>query len=46
MSRIKFEKNGVNVFDKNDWPTMNEFLITYLPRFEKALQPAIDEMRG
>ncbi|WP_445737589.1 DUF4268 domain-containing protein [Mariniflexile sp.] len=45
MSRIKYELTDVNLFDKADWEKMNEFLVTYLPKFEKALQPAIKNLR-
>lgn len=45
MSRIKYELTDVNLFDKADWEKMNEFLVMYLPKFEKALQPAIKNLR-
>lgn len=45
MSRIKYELDNVNLFNKEDWDIMNEFLVTYLPKFEKALQPAIKKIR-
>lgn len=45
MSRIKYELGDVNLFDKNDWEKMNEFLVTYLPKFEKALQSAIKNLK-
>lgn len=45
MSRIKYEMGGVNIFERNDWEQMNEFLITYLPKFENALQPAINKLK-
>jgi len=45
MSRIKFEKLDVNVFDENDWPTMNDFFVLNLPKFEKALQPFVDKLK-
>lgn len=45
MSRIKYEMGDVSLFDKNDWGKMNEFLVTYLPKFEKALQPAIKHLK-
>lgn len=37
MSRIKIEKQGVNLFRKSDWLEMNEFIISNLPKFENAL---------
>ena len=45
MSRIKFEMHNVSVFDEHDWEKMNEFLILNLPKFEKALQPAIINLK-
>lgn len=45
MSRIKYQLDNVNLFDKNDWDKMNEFLITHLPKFEEALQPAIKKLK-
>jgi hypothetical protein len=45
MSRIKYEMNDVNLFDKSDWEKMNEFLATYLPNFEKAFKPVIKNLR-
>ena len=45
MSRIKYELQGVNLFDKNDWDKMNKFLIASLPKFELALQPAINKLK-
>jgi uncharacterized protein with ParB-like and HNH nuclease domain len=45
MSRIKIEEQGLNLFNESDWDTMNTFLITNLPKFEKALQPFIKNLR-
>lgn len=45
MSRIKFEMKGVSLYEKEDWGKMNEFLIVNLPKFEKALQPAIKNLK-
>tara|TARA_B110000908_G_C10248427_1_gene450300 strand:- start:379 stop:2880 length:2502 start_codon:yes stop_codon:yes gene_type:complete len=45
MSRIKYELTEVNLFDKADWDKMNQFLVTFLPKFEKALQPAIKKLK-
>ncbi|RXJ52643.1 DUF4268 domain-containing protein [Gelidibacter gilvus] len=45
MSRIKYELKGVNLFDRADWERMIEFLVTYLPKFELALQPTIQILR-
>ncbi|MFD1016888.1 DUF4268 domain-containing protein [Winogradskyella rapida] len=45
MSRIKFQLDDVNLFDKEDWSKMNQFLVTYLPKFELAMQPLIKKIR-
>ena len=41
MSRIKIEIKGVSMFNEEDWETMNEFVISNLPKFEGALRPFI-----
>ena len=46
MSRIKYEMQGMSLFDKDDWDKMSSFLIENLPRFEKALKPEIEKLRG
>lgn len=45
MSRIKYEMGAVNLFDKSCWSKMNDFLINYLPKFEKAFQPYIKKLK-
>lgn len=45
MSRVKYELQDVNLFNKDDWGKMNQFLIKYLPPFEEALRPAIKRLR-
>ncbi|WP_367770720.1 DUF4268 domain-containing protein [Flavobacterium sp. WC2421] len=45
MSRIKIEKQEVNLFNESDWEIMNEFLVLNLPKFEKALQPYIKNLK-
>ena len=44
MSRIKIEEQGLNLFNESDWKQMNTFLVTILPKFEKALQPFIKDL--
>lgn len=46
MSRIKFELEGVSLFNEADWGKMNDFFVEYLPKFEKAFQPFIKKSRG
>jgi hypothetical protein len=41
MSRIKFEKSGISIFNENDWPQMIEFLVVNVPKFEKAFKKPI-----
>jgi nicotinamide mononucleotide adenylyltransferase len=45
MSRIKIEEQGVTLYNDNDWERMNSFLISNLPKFEKALEPFIKKLR-
>ncbi|QBN17266.1 DUF4268 domain-containing protein [Flavobacterium nackdongense] len=45
MCRIKFEKQDVNLYNESDWETMNEFMVSNLPIFEKAFQPFIKNIR-
>ena len=45
MSRIKIEKQGVNIFNESDWEVMNEFLISNLPKFENAFSPFIKNLK-
>lgn len=45
MSRIKIEEQGLNLFNESDWETMNDFLVSNLPKFEKTLQPFIKNLR-
>lgn len=45
MSRIKYQLNDVNLFDKSDWSKMSQFLVENLPKFEVAFQPAIKKFK-
>lgn len=42
--RIKFEKQGVSYFEKEDWQTMIDFLIDVAERMEKAFRVPIKKM--
>lgn len=44
MSRIKYEKTGFNVFEKDDWEEMLGFFEYHLPNFEKAFSKPIKEV--
>jgi len=45
MSRVKFEREGVNLFNQSDWPQMNQFFIEFLPSFERAMSPSIERLK-
>lgn len=40
-SRIKYQLDGLNIFDENDWQKMNEFMIDASQRMFKAFKEAI-----
>ena len=42
MSRIKTELKDVNLYEKEDWIKMSNFLVLNLPKFENALKPMIN----
>jgi hypothetical protein len=44
-SRIKLEKRGVSVFEMNDWPQMNEFLIDAALRMHRAFKDPVQQLR-
>jgi hypothetical protein len=41
MSKIIAQLNGVNLFEKEDWDIMSDFLINNLPFFKIAFSPLI-----
>ncbi len=45
LSRIRLEKVDVSIYNEEDWPVMNEFIVVNLPKFEKALSPFIRNLR-
>lgn len=45
MSRIKYQLDGVNIFNQEDWPTINNFFVDFLPKFESAFKPTIHLLR-
>jgi hypothetical protein len=45
MCRIKIEEQGLNLFNESDWGTMNDFMVSNLPRFETAFQPFIKNLK-
>jgi len=38
VSRVKYELKEVSLYDESDWQKMNEFVLTYLPKFEKVMR--------
>jgi hypothetical protein len=38
-ARIKYQQDNVDVFEKEDWPKMIEFLIDTASRMEKVFKP-------
>ena len=45
MSRIKTELKDVNLYEKEDWIKMSNFLVVNLPKFEKAIQSVINNTK-
>ncbi len=45
MSRIKYQLNDVNLFDKADWEKISQFFIKYLPKFETAFSSEIKNLK-
>ena len=45
MSRIRFDLHEVSLFGENHWPSMNEFFIQHLPKFEQAFSPYIKSLK-
>lgn len=43
--RVKFEKRGVNIFNRNDWPKMVDFLVDAALRLHSAFQEPVQELR-
>lgn len=44
MSRVKYELQGVSVFNEEDWPKMIAFMVKYVPKFEAAFKRPIQEL--
>jgi hypothetical protein len=45
MSRIRFQLNDVNIFEKEDWDKINSFFVDNLPRFESAFSNVIKQLK-
>jgi hypothetical protein len=44
MSWVKFERNGVSVFNEEDWDKMFSFMANVVPKFEAAFKKPIQEL--
>ena len=44
MSRIKAEKQGLSIFNYEDWDEMIDFLKNTLPKFELTFKKEIQEV--
>jgi hypothetical protein len=45
MSRIRYDLLDVNYYDENQWDKMNQFFITFLPKFESAFRPFVKSLK-
>lgn len=45
MSRIKIELDGLDFYNLEEWPRRNEFFIEMIPRFQKAFDPFVRELK-
>ena len=45
MSRIKYQLNDVNLFDKADWEKISKFFVEHLPKFEMAFSSEIKNLK-
>jgi hypothetical protein len=45
MSRIRFQLNDVNIFEKEDWDKINSFFVDNLQRFESAFSNVIKQLK-
>lgn len=43
--RIKFSRRGVNIFNKNDWPAMIEFLVDAALRMHRAFHEPVQQLK-
>lgn len=43
--RIKFQLDGVNVFNEEEWSSMIEFLVKYMPRFNQAIKDPLQKLK-
>jgi len=43
-SRVKYEKDGVSIFNREDWPEMTEFMVDAMCRMEGAFRKPLAEI--
>jgi hypothetical protein len=46
VSRIKYQLDGVNAFDKEDWGKINKFLIDAAVRMEKVFSAYVRKLKS
>ncbi|MCG8182399.1 DUF4268 domain-containing protein [Tenacibaculum piscium] len=46
MSRIKYEMQGINLFELNDWNQMNNFITNHLSKFQEAFKNSISKLNN
>ena len=44
-SRIKYQLDGVSVFNEDDWPKMNDFIIDAASRLHKVFKDLVQKLR-
>lgn len=45
MCRIKFEIDGMDFFNQDEWSIRNEFFMEFLPKFQKAFDPFVVDLK-
>ena len=45
MSRIRYQLNDVNIFEKEDWDRINDFFIENILKFEQAFENQIKDLK-
>lgn len=44
-SQIKYEIGNLNIYNKDDWTTMIQFFVEFLPKFEEAFKLHIEGIK-
>src|SRR5690606_34832963 len=45
QSKIKYEIGNLNFYNKDDWDTMIQFFVEFLPKFEEDFEPHIEGIK-